>query len=250
MRRANHGDPADDVAAAIEQLGERHALVRLLRASRVVAEGMLSVAGVAAGGVLEIGLPLVVAAVIVELGLCARWLSIRSSLRSVCLELISRGEERLDLTPLLRAQGRLDSARHRARLARSIVEAVRILDHRPARVPAARPLFSLRVVRPVAPELRGGLRAAAARRRGPARSGRRGAAADFGGVAALRRGGRAAARRAAPRPLPAPGADLSEPVARGRARRPRTPAAQPSATRPTVPRRRRRAGRGRRPGTS
>ena len=154
MRRANHGDPADDVAAAVEQLGERHALVRLLRASRVVAEGMLSVAGVAAGGVLEIGLPLVVAAVIVELGLCARWLSIRSSLRSVCLELISRGEERLDLTPLLRAQGRLDSARHRARLARSIVEAVRILDQRPARVPAARPLFSLRVVRPVAPDLR------------------------------------------------------------------------------------------------
>lgn len=115
---------------------------------------MLAVAAFGLGALVYGGRPLLVAGGLVELALCIRWLVIRGSVRDVCLAMISRGEGQARVESLVRARVRLDSPRHRDMLASSLEAVIRILDQRPARVAASRPLFRPWVVRPFAPELR------------------------------------------------------------------------------------------------
>jgi hypothetical protein len=141
-------------------LGPAHPLVALLHQFDTAFEQAVSVTAVQAAGIVFLvgdhgfGLSLVLAAAVVQLGLGLRLASLRVSRRELCVELIIEGPRGLRLACVERECHRLLDPRKAAQLARSVQEIVETAAHQVPRVAAARPLFDVRVIRPVVPELR------------------------------------------------------------------------------------------------
>jgi hypothetical protein len=150
---------ARDRAAAEARLGLTHPLVGLLASSQTSVEQLWAIAAVALiGSALLLAearsiLALLIGAGAAESLLIARWVIRRVAVRDVCLDLIIEGRGDSDVRVLDGERCRLAEPRHRARLARSITSLVQAAERPPAR-PRARPMFSVRVIRGVAPELR------------------------------------------------------------------------------------------------
>jgi hypothetical protein len=140
-------------------LGAGHPLVGLLRQSDTVYEQMVSVTAVQAAGLvflsgdLGFGLSLALAAVVVQLGLGCRLAALRAGRRELCLELIVASRQALPLGCVDRERHRLLDPRTWERLAKSIDEVLNSASRPLPLHPAVRPIFYVRVIRRVAPEL-------------------------------------------------------------------------------------------------
>jgi hypothetical protein len=148
-----------DRAFAEEQLGAAHPLVALLASLQTSLEQMWVVAAVAMIGSAILlderrsPLALLIGAGAAEIIPIARWMARRVDVREVCLDLIIGGRGGVQVRVVERERCRLAEPRHRATLARSITDLVEAVQRPPSR-PRARPVFSVRVVRSVTPELR------------------------------------------------------------------------------------------------
>jgi hypothetical protein len=148
-----------DRVSAEAQLGLAHPLVGLLASLQTSVGQMRAVADVAAiGSALLLGvaqspLALLVGAGAAEIILIARWVNRLVATRDVCLELIVEGRGGIHTSVLERERCRLAEPRHHAALARSITRLVQDAEQPPTLI-RARPVFSMRVVRSAAPELR------------------------------------------------------------------------------------------------
>jgi hypothetical protein len=153
------GRAARDRAAAEALLGPTHPLVGLLRASRTALEQTLVIAAVdLVAGVLlyraaPAGPPLAIAASIVLVVEGVRLAVLQQSTRDVCVDMIIEGVGRPPLRAVEREWRRFEDPRHLASLARSLDEVVDTAWRPVSPIPSSRPLFSVRVVRPVAPQL-------------------------------------------------------------------------------------------------
>ena len=167
MRSPLHPPPAAHHAAqaggectlAKALLGAGHPLVGLLRRSDTVLEQLVSVTAVQAAslvflpGNLRFGLALAIAALVVQVGLGCRLAALRAARREFCLELIVGGRQGLPLACIDRERRRLLDPRTGERLATSIDEIVNSASRPLPLHPAVRPIFYVRVIRRVAPEL-------------------------------------------------------------------------------------------------
>ena len=167
MRSPLHPPPAAHHAAqaggectlAKALLGAGHPLVGLLRRSDTVLEQLVSVTAVQAAGLvflsgeLKFGLSLPLAALVVQVGLGCRLAALRARRRELCLELIMAGREALPLACVDRERRRLLDPVTGERLATSIDEIVNSASRPLPLHPAVRPIFYVRVIRRVAPEL-------------------------------------------------------------------------------------------------
>jgi type IV secretory pathway VirB2 component (pilin) len=153
--------PADSERSSAETLlGASHPLVTLLRELETVYTQLVAVSAVQATGLVFLlgnhtfGLALALAAIVVQLALVFRAALLRVSRREVCLQLIVEGYRGLRLACVERECRRLRDPRTAKQLARSIAEMIRTATGPVPRAAAARPLFDVRVIRSVAPELR------------------------------------------------------------------------------------------------
>ena len=150
----NEGSVAEGV------LGTGHPLVALLHLLDTAVQQAVAVTAVQSGGIVfllsnhRLGLSLVLATAVVQLGLGCRLAGLRVSRRELCLELIVEGRHGLRLACVERERHRLLDSRKTGQLARSIEEIVGTAASPVPRVVAARPLFDVRVIRRVMPELR------------------------------------------------------------------------------------------------
>jgi hypothetical protein len=142
-------------------LGAGHPLVGLLCQCNTVFEQVVSVAAVqAAAGLVflsgdsSFALLLSIAGVVVQLGLGCRLAALKASRRQLCLELIIEGHGGLPLACTERECRRLLDPRNLEQLATSIEQILEIAAQPLARPSCARPLFDVRVIRRVVPELR------------------------------------------------------------------------------------------------
>jgi hypothetical protein len=153
------GQAGNDRAMAEAVLGASHPLVGVLRHSDTVFEQLVSVTALQAAGVvflsgnLGFGLSLAIAALVVQVGLGCRLAALRARRRELCLELIVGGRQRLPLFCIDRERRRLLDPRTWEQLARSIDEMLEIVARPLPRHPATRPIFYVRVIRRVVPEL-------------------------------------------------------------------------------------------------
>ena len=149
-----------ELSSAEALLGAGHPLVAVLRQFEPAYEQLIAVTAAQAAGVVfllghhEFGVSLALAAAVLQLALGC-WLALlRMSRREACLELIVEGHRGLRLACFEQERRRLIDPRKARQLARSIEEVVRTAGHPVPRAARARPLFDVRVIRPVAPELR------------------------------------------------------------------------------------------------
>jgi hypothetical protein len=148
--------PASESAAAGESLGRDHPLARALESFQVGIERavVLAVVGAFAAGLLSrgdpFGLPLLIAAVIVQAATVARLVLTRERVRLECRELIIERCAPAALASVERERERLADPRKREELARSIEH----LADRAAATTAMAPNMPLRFAREVEPELR------------------------------------------------------------------------------------------------
>jgi hypothetical protein len=152
--------PGPQPRSPVELLGSNHPLVRgnglrgdLWWQSLVTATAVLLGAIGAASG-RSWGLPLLVAAAIVQLGLAVAFALLAQLQRERARELIIAGRGGLPLPALAREQRRLQRPRLRASLADALEDCVRAAERWPTLVPTARPVFDPRLVRAAASELR------------------------------------------------------------------------------------------------
>jgi hypothetical protein len=146
-------------ASAEALLGAGHPLVALLRRSDTALEQVVAVTAVQAAAVVfafgdyGFGLWLAAAAVVVQVVVGCRLALLRMSRRELCVDLFVEGTA-LRLPCIERERRRLMDPRKAVQLAQSIEEIVGTAARPIARAAAARPLFDVRVIRPVVPELR------------------------------------------------------------------------------------------------
>jgi hypothetical protein len=158
-RTRSVGQARTDAGVAEACLGARDPLAGVLRRSDAVLEHLVSVTAVQAAGLvflsgeLKFGLALALAAVVVQLGLGCRLAALRARRRELCLELIVAGRQALPLACVDRQRRRLLDPRTCERLATSIDEIVNTATRQLPLHPAVRPIFYVRVIRRVAPEL-------------------------------------------------------------------------------------------------
>jgi hypothetical protein len=162
LRRPVLGQPVPDTQSRspAELLGPNHPLVRghelrgdLWRQSLVSgAAVLLGATGVASGRVW--GLPLLVAAVIVQVGLGVGLALLAGLQRERARDLIIAGRGGLPLPALERELRRLQRPRLRAGLADALEDLVGAAERWPRILPTARPVFDPRLVRAAAAELR------------------------------------------------------------------------------------------------
>lgn len=159
-RRRALGQAGSDRLTAERQLGASHPLVNLLRRSGTLLEQMMWVIAVQAVGLglfaggLRSGLWLAPAGAVVQVALGVRIAVLNASKRELCLALIVEGRPGLAVSCVDRERRRLLDPLTLEQLARSVDDIVAIAARPLARVPASRPLFDVRVIRRVAPELR------------------------------------------------------------------------------------------------
>jgi hypothetical protein len=158
--RAAAGQAGNDRTLGEALLGASHPLVGVLRHSDTAFEQLVSVTAAQAAGLvflagdLRFGLSLAIAGVVVQVGLGCRLAALRARRRELCLELIIVGRQALPLACVDRERRRLLDPRTSKRLATSVDEMLDIAA-RPLPVhPAVRPIFYVRVIRRLAPQLR------------------------------------------------------------------------------------------------
>jgi hypothetical protein len=140
-------------------LGAGHPLVGVLRQSETAFEQLVSVTAVQAAGLvflsgdLRFGLSLALAVVVVQVGLGCRLAALRARRRELSLELIVAGRQALPLACVDRQRRRLLDSGTSERLAASIDEILNSASRPFPLHPAVRPIFYVRVIRRVAPEL-------------------------------------------------------------------------------------------------
>lgn len=146
-----------DRATAEAQLGPAHPLVALLASLQTSVEQMCVVAAaaviVSAFLLSERRSPLAlrIGAGAAEVIPIARWVARRVAVRDVCLDLVIENRRGVHIRVLERERRRVAERRHRATLARSIARLVEDAQRPPT--PRVLPMFNVRVVRSVAPEL-------------------------------------------------------------------------------------------------
>jgi hypothetical protein len=149
-----------DYSSAEALLGGAHPLVGVLRRSQTTVEQMLTVGAVqvVACMLLYCGAPsaspLAIAAALVQMALGLRLSVLLQGRRDLCLQLIIGGAGRLPLGAVELECRRLEDRRHLARLARSLEDMVDAAQRPLARIPSSRPVFNVRVIRLVGPQLR------------------------------------------------------------------------------------------------
>jgi hypothetical protein len=154
------GRGASERSIAELWLGAGHPLVDVIRQAETVFAQLVSATAVQAVGVvlllgnLSFGLSLAIAGALVQVGLVCRLADLRARKREVCLELIIAGRQKLPLACVAREWRRLRNPRNVEQLAGSVDEILKVAAQRPPVHPAAHPIFDLRVIRRVAPELR------------------------------------------------------------------------------------------------
>jgi hypothetical protein len=135
-------------------------LVTVLGRCETAFEQVVAVTAVQASGTVfllgnhEFGLSLVLGGVVVQFALGCRLAALRLSRRELCVELIVEGRQECPLACVRRECRRLREPRMARQLARSIDEVVQAATRPIPRAAAARPLFDVRTIRPVTPELR------------------------------------------------------------------------------------------------
>jgi hypothetical protein len=150
---------ARDGSAAADLLGAAHPLVSLLRSLQIAVEQMLAVAAVQMiAGILlyraaPFAIPLMIASGAVQLALCVRLTLLVQRRHELCLELIVEGASRLSLSVVELATRRLEEPGHVARLSRALDGMAAAAADPRGHFPGSGPMFSVRVVRPVAPQL-------------------------------------------------------------------------------------------------
>ena len=150
---------ARDLVVAEPLLGAAHPLVGLLRRSQIAVEQALLIAAVdLVAGVLlyrgaSLGAPLAIAGTVALAAACMRVAVLQQGRRDLCVDLIVGGVGRLPLAAVEREWRRLEDPRHRTSLACSLEETIEIAG-RPLPGPrGSRPLFTARVIRPLAAQL-------------------------------------------------------------------------------------------------
>jgi len=122
--------------------------------------GIVAVAAVQLGGLAlwwvnaSFAPALAVGAGAVEMALGLRWASLRVQRRELCLELVTAGRERLPLAVVGRERQRLDDPRRQAQLATSLEHLAASAVQRRRRRDRQRPIYNLRVLAAVEPQLR------------------------------------------------------------------------------------------------
>jgi len=160
QRKATATGAAEGRWVAEASLGGGHPLVVLAHAQQRTIAQLLSVASMlVAGAVLmwggaQFGLSAVAAAALVEIGLGCRLGVIMAGRREAALALIVDGRGGLPVAAVQRQRGRLVDARRRAVLARSLEQIAALGDRGGTRTGGPRPIFDVRVVRALAPQLR------------------------------------------------------------------------------------------------
>jgi hypothetical protein len=154
------GFAAEQVDAAAAILGTDHPLVDLLRATRTTVDQAVAIAATQAAGVGLLltdhpwGLELLIAGTVAQLALGLRLLVQIETRHDVCRDLIIEEHAAHGVLVLERERHRLLAADRRQRLAQSFEELAATAARPLPRVPASRPYFNVRIVRPVAGELR------------------------------------------------------------------------------------------------
>jgi hypothetical protein len=149
-----------DASVAVALLGAAHPLSIVLRRLDTVVEQSVSVAAaqLVAGVLLYRGAPfapaLAIAAAVVQIVLALQMAVLVQSRRDRCRELIIGGESRLALRAVDVERRRLEDPRLLARLARTLDDMADTARRSLPRHPASRPLFDVRVIRAVEPQLR------------------------------------------------------------------------------------------------
>jgi hypothetical protein len=145
-------------ASADAVLGPDHPLVRVRQRLRARVEQSLVVAAMLSASIVALldgvsaALPFVAAAAIVEAVLATGAAMLCSSRREHVLDLIIQGRGEVPIRAVVRQRRRLLGPGHRLRLARWL-DAMRRDAERPIRDPRAGPIFSVRVIAAVAPDL-------------------------------------------------------------------------------------------------
>lgn len=145
-------------SSASELLGAEHPLTRALRRRAVRVEQSLVVIVVLAASTLALldglarALAFAVAAAVVTVALACGAAMASWSVRDRVLELIVDGRGDLPLAAVIRERRRLLDRARRERMAASL-DALLDEAQRPARSPRSRPIFDVRIVAAVAPEL-------------------------------------------------------------------------------------------------
>ena len=151
--------PRQPPRSPAELLGPNHPfargdrLQRDLRRQSVVTAAALAVGASAYAGGRGWGLPLLIAAGIVELGLGLALVLQGGLQRERVRELIIAGRDDLPLPRLQRERRRLLRPRQTRSLARALDELVRAAERWPRLVPSSRPVFDPRLVRAAGPQL-------------------------------------------------------------------------------------------------
>jgi hypothetical protein len=147
---------AAESTAAATLLGSEHPLARALRASQTAIDQLLvltvvdaSAAGLVSGGA-PIGLPLLVASVLVQWGIILRLIFTRDQVRSESCELIMTGGAPRTLASVERERTRLIDPRSRARLADQLEDVAARAIATPA---ATQPVLDLWLVCKLEPQL-------------------------------------------------------------------------------------------------
>jgi hypothetical protein len=159
LRAAGTGRAAQ-CAQAEAMFGAEQPLVRVLRGVETAVFQMRLMAGAQGLGRALLlhassrALAVLVAATLVQAALGLRLLVLVETRHDLCRALIVDGCAPGRLSVVDREWRRLDDPRHRARLARWFDEHAATASRPLARVPGSRPLFSVRVVRPLVAELR------------------------------------------------------------------------------------------------
>jgi hypothetical protein len=156
---SNMGHAFEEAAPAAKLLGAEHPFVRALDLSRVLARQSLATASAFAVGAVSLlcgagwALPVLVVAGAVQLVLAAGLALVVALARERARDLIAEGREHLPLLLLARRRRRLLDHRRREGLARAFEGVVATAERWPRILRTARPVFNVRLVRQVAPEL-------------------------------------------------------------------------------------------------
>jgi hypothetical protein len=156
---SNMGHAFEEAAPAAKLLGAEHPFVRALDLSRVLARQSLATASAFAVGAVSLlcgagwALPVLVVAGAVQLVLAAGLALVVALARDRARDLIAEGREHLPLLLLARRRRRLLDHRRREGLARAFEGVVATAERWPRILRTARPVFNVRLVRQVVPEL-------------------------------------------------------------------------------------------------
>jgi hypothetical protein len=155
-----HGLQRAATATAVEALGAEHPLVASLDRVSVLSRQWLTAAGVLLAGTIGVaagaswGALLVAAAAVVQLGLAVALAGAVGRAREQARDLIIDGACRGHVEVVAFEQRRLLSQRRRRALARGYERLLVTAERWPTILRSSRPVFDVRIVRAVAPELR------------------------------------------------------------------------------------------------